>query len=353
MCQEVLSILTGRRLGAVIPVRDNMISKYGGNTLRKICLFALILVSAHSFIFAGPNNNHDFSIGVSTGLLHGDTEEIVYIDGSSKKRLSQLDWDIKPLFYAGLDLKYSWLRSETKFGFFTDAGAKIGIPGKTGVMQDRDWAEDLGEEYLVSTYPHWLNYYSEHENKTRIAVLADLDAGMIYRLKNDFRLKFFLSYSLMYYSWEAWGGSYLYPTEYTAPDPSHGYWPSSEKVITYRQFWHIFSPGASFYGVFNRYFDMELSFKITPLIWLFAKDNHLMNDDLFFDTPKFGIFLEPGFVFNFRANKLVTVSFSYSYRFIAGSRGNSTLNSTKTYYNTSGAAYSAQDIGLFVSFNLF
>ena len=155
----------------------------------------------------------------------------------------------------------------------------------------------------------------------------------------------------MYYSFEAFGGSYLYPTGYITP--SHGYWPSTEKLITFRQFWNIFSQGISFSGEVYRIFDFELSFKISPLIWLFAEDNHLMNDDFFFDKPRFGLFLEPGFIFNFRANKLVTVSFSYSYRFITGSRGNSTKNYSDTYYNGAGAAYSVHDIGIAVKFNLF
>lgn len=313
----------------------------------------MIFILADSFLFA-ELNDHDFSAGVSLGLLSGKTKEIVYLNNVNKDKLSQLDWDIKPLIYVGLDLRYSWQKSERNIGLFSNALLKFGMPGKSGTMEDRDWFDSFN----YSTYPDWLTHYSEHENKTRFAILADFDVGLSYRFKNSLKLNFFLSYSFMYFSWEALGGSYLYPDWFTIP--SHYFSNPSEKVITYKQFWNILTPGVSFYGELNRLFNAELSFKITPLIWLYSEDDHLNRPDVgvFYDWPRFGIFIEPGLLFNFEASKLVTLSLSYSYRFITGSRGDESYYSyvskqTETFLNAAGAAYSVHNIGITVRFNLF
>ena len=291
--------------------------------------------------------NQNFSIGVTFGVLSGVAEEIVYFDSNSDLKLSQLNWQFKPLLYMGLDFRFkSKMASNT--GFFYNLVTKVGIPGKTGSMEDLDWAINLSADPIIPTYPHWLNYYSVHDNVTRFAVLLDFDAGVSFKLVNKFLLNAFFSYHFMFYYWEAFGGSYLYP------GGVHSFWPSSEKIITYQQTWHILSTGVSFYGEFNRYFNAEIFFKVSPLIWLFSEDDHLKRTDVgvFYDSPKYGIFLEPGLIVNFRAGTRVALSLSYSYRFIRGSRGDE-VNDSVLYRNTAGAAYSSHDVGVSARVYLF
>jgi outer membrane protease len=151
----------------------------------------------------------------------------------------------------------------------------------------------------------------------------------------------------MYYSFVARGGTFLYPEL----DGGHFHDSSSDDVVTYKQFWQIFSPGLTFYGEFNRYFDIELFFKVTPLIMAASLDEHLSrNLQIVNDPMYFGLYIEPGLVFTFRPPvSIITLSFSLNYRNISGTRGNSMYRypeNSNLYSNVGGAAYSVFDIGI-------
>ena len=325
--------------------------------LKKISLlvFFLVLVSfsASAEDFAsevGDKNDHLFSIGFSVGLLSGTGEEIVYRSSSAKSYMSQLVWQFNPLFYAGIDLDYSWQSQAdpanvfAKFfsGFFVGASFKAGLPNDTGLMEDRDWIRQ----------PTWaVSHYSLHDNRTETAVLAGLDIGKSFKLYNEFRFSVFLSYNLMYYTFAARGGTFLYPEL----DGGHFYDPSSYNVVTYKQFWQILSPGITFYGEFNRFFDIELFLKASPLITASSFDEHLSrNLQIINDPMYFGLYIEPGLVFTFKPPvSRFMVSFSLNYRNISGTRGDSRYRypeNSNFYSNVGGADYSAFDIGITAKF---
>lgn len=98
--------------------------------MRKLFLFLLIFVILSFSVWAQSTdvNGHKFSFGASIGLLAGEGEEIVYRDESSDDKLSQLLWEIKPLFYTGVDVNYNWHKPENRVGFFTGGSFKYGFP---------------------------------------------------------------------------------------------------------------------------------------------------------------------------------------------------------------------------------
>ena len=325
--------------------------------MNKLIYFFLAVFIILSFnLFAESiDGDYRYFFGTSIGFLSGKTEEIVYIDGVSGDKLSQLDWEFKNVLLAGFDLVFDWQSNKSAFGFFYKFDFKFGITGfpfTNGVMEDRDWVDTSGKgEYY--TYPDWLNLYSEHENKTNAVFLADFSAGVKVRLKSASILKVFLSYNFMNYYWEAFGGSHLYPPETL---DRHGYWPSSQKVITYSQSWHMLSPGVSYYGEFNSLFNIELFFKCSPFIWLSSIDNHIGKNTVYIDKPKGGLFLEPGLVFSFNSGKNTSLSFTYSYKKITGSRGESGYskngNPVVEIGNMAGAAFTSHEVGLLLKFRL-
>jgi len=300
--------------------------------------FLIMLVITAMGLFA-QNNEHSFSLGVSLGLLGGQSEEIVYRNSKSGYMLSQLLWDMKPLTYAGVEVHYNWQNPANKWGLFTDAFFKFGIPGNTGIMEDRDW--------MFGTYPDWLTHYSVHDNRTQKAMLIDINAGASFKIFEKFLIKPFLSYSYMNFSWAASGGSFLYPDE----DGDHFYLITDTDVITYEQTWNIISIGVSFYGAFNRYFDVDISIKLSPLIWCTAVDNHISRNIIFVDSMFSGFFFEPGLLFSFTPNDFFKLSLSVKYRNISGARGNAKIEGEQAvYYNIGGAGYSVFDIGLVATF---
>jgi outer membrane protease len=170
----------------------------------KLCFFVLLAALALG-LFAEENQANDLNLSMeaSLGLLSGRGEELVYRDKDTDDKLSQLLWDFKPLVYAGLGIDFSWRKPENKWGVFTDALFKFGIPGGSGVMEDRDW--------MALNYPDFLTHYSVHDNRTEKAVLIDADIGASFQIFENFLLKTYISYSFMYFSWTANGGSLLYP----------------------------------------------------------------------------------------------------------------------------------------------
>jgi outer membrane protease len=292
---------------------------------------------------SAQNYEHILSLGASTGLLYGQAEEIVFKYKNYSNKLSQLLWDEKPLVYAGLDIHYNRKKPAGKWSVFTDALFKFGFPAKTGIMEDRDWQD--------TRYPNFLTNYSVHDNETEKAVLININAGASFNIFEKILIKPFLSYNYMNFSWAASGGSLLYP----GADGGHNYILSSGNVITYEQVWNIIAAGISFYGAFNRYFDINISVSLSPLIWCTAVDNHILRSLIFTDTLSGGFFIEPGLIFSFTPNDFLSVSLSVAYRNISGTRGDSKAQSPTTTViskNAGGAGYSVFDAGIIVNYKL-
>jgi outer membrane protease len=326
-------------------------------------LFLVVLLTAALTLGAQERtfnlNGHSLSLGAGIGVLYGQSEEIVYPNGTSRDYLSQLLWDMKPLLYAGVDAEYRWQKPGNTWGIFADTTFKFGFPGITGVMEDRDW--------IVRDYPDWLTHYSVHDNKTEQAMLADADIGVSFQIRS-FLVKTYLSYNMMYFTWNGQGGSFLYPAEDSDKDGNldqqqHRYYLEPISVITYKQTWHVVSPGVSFYGEFNRYFTGEIGLKISPLIWCIAVDNHILRDLLITDRLNIGLFIEPSLSFSFTPTSRFSLSLSAQYRNISFLRGDSTSvgdevykdykTRSHTYENAGGAGYSMFDVGLAAKFKLF
>jgi outer membrane protease len=300
---------------------------------------------------AGGPGLHFFA-GSSLGMLQGRAGEIVYRDKDNK--LSELLWNFTPLVYIGGDAQLGWRSPRNGWGLFAGTSFKFGLPGETGVMEDRDWTH--------SRYPAFLTHYSVHDNTTETAVLFDMRIGASFRFLNTFMVKTYIAYNYMFFSWTAKGGSFLYP-ESSGDNGGHGYWTTPVEVGTYEQSWSVITPGVSFYGAFNRYFNIELSLKASPFIWCGAEDNHILRNLIITSDMSGGLFFEPGLLFSFVPKDSFTLSLSVVYRSISGTRGNGVYSGDEVYKeygtysmtleNGLGAGYGAFDIGIGAAFRVF
>ena len=252
---------------------------------------------------------------------------------------------MKPLVYAGIDDHYNWQKPSNTWGIFADTAFKFGFPGKTGAMEDRDWAD--------VKYADFLTHYSVSDNKTESAMLIDINAGATFTIFKKFLIKPFISYSFMRFSFTASGGSFLYPSS----DGDHEYLTTSIDVLMYKQTWNIIAIGVSFYGKFNKYFDIDISLKLSPLIWCEAYDNHVMRNLIITESVDGGFFIEPKLLFSYTPIDFFTLSLSVAYRNIRGSRGDSEYKKQGKILvdipkNIGGAGYSAFDIGIFAKFKI-
>jgi hypothetical protein len=92
---------------------------------------------------------------------------------------------------------------------------------------------------------------------------------------------------------------------------------------------------------------------MSPLIWLYAKDEHLLRGLTITQEIFGGLFIEPGFIFSFTPGDRIGLSLSFLYRNISGIRGDGDYrgNPTMITDNLNGAGYSAFDTGITVKFN--
>ena len=299
--------------------------------MRNITVFAVLVIMLNCAPFAAaqeetPVKPYALSSWTSIGTFLGQAEEIVYPSSKYKaKLLSQLLWDIIPVFYYGLSLDFSRTQPLEKWGFFATLSLRNGIPGKSGRMEDRDWASVQNDA---------LTHYSAHDNVTNELFIFDAAAGLSFPFE-QFLLKPYITMSYMRFSFT---GQHGYGTYARSPGNNDIYLPMDdnpvyvsfadwEKVINYSQNWITVAPGIALGYYFYRFY-AELFFNISPLVSCADVDEHLytqqvppVNTTQYKDYMRGGIFLEPGFHFSFIAGRRLEFSQDFSWRYLSGARG--------------------------------
>jgi outer membrane protease len=318
--------------------------------VRNIAVFAVLVI-----IFFGTQaieaqdteeNPYALSLSYQFGFLYGQTEEIVYPSNTVAPLLSQLLWDMKPVFYNGLQLDLARIDPLEKRSFFASLSLKYGIPGKSGTMEDRDW-QSIENDALTD--------FSSHDNITRELFLADAMAGIALPLKSLFLLKIYANFSYMHFHFSGMDGYGIYAQRLGggkfAPiddNPRREDY-SGRKVINYAQKWMILALGYSFDYHPNRYFSAGLSFQISPLIFCNDMDEHLPQTQ-YNDLMLGGLLLEPGAGLSFSPTQWFTISLDCSWRHISGTKGSiySRPYGTRTYTEggKAGAGLSIFNTGL-------
>ena len=309
---------------------------------------------------------YGFFISPIMGILYGHAEEILYKYPGKDQYVSQLLWDLQPVYYAGLALDLGPRDPFVRHGFIAAASLKFGFPGKSGRMEDRDWQYPDNER---------LTNFSRHDAYSKNAVLGDLSLGYSWGLQNIHALRASLDFSYMYLSWSAEDGYF----QYLDTDNFGNFIPGqtwNDKIrkeyvhgtgIEYTQIWFIISPGLSIKSKLSGALFLEGSLSYSPIIYSADRDDHLI-PDRYYNGKRFsgyffgGHYIESGggFVFSYFRN--LDLCFSVSYRYITGLRGGTKYE--YMYYGGSagrssnnaydgGTGYSALDIGLTARFSIY
>ena len=299
--------------------------------MKNITVFAVLVIILHSGQPVPVQGQQAYAVSVRPlfGLVSGHAEELVYPDGTTiAPLLSELLWNMKPVFYYGVLLDFSQTRPIERWGFFSNISLKQGIPGVSGIHENRDWMS------VVNT---GLTDYSVHDNHTRELFFFDFTAGLSFPLHRAVLLKTYINVSFIRFSFFGKDGHGMYAREID-PTPfrnSGQFHPIKEnpdreqfqgKVISYTQEWLYAAPGVAVsYYFFNNFF-AELSFMASPLIVSAALDEHKEHalrprGTQYRDYMQGGIMIEPGLQLFFAAGKQLAVSWDISWRYISGTRG--------------------------------
>jgi outer membrane protease len=284
--------------------------------MKNIAVFAffvsIFIVPAAIFSVPAFLAGYTPSLEFNTGILYGHAEELVYApDG---RRISRLDWDMKPLFYSGAVLDFSRTDPLEKSGLFVSLSLKFGIPAVTGVMEDRDW----NDQGLFTDF-------SRHDNHTEGALLFDGLAGLSLPFRSLVAFNIYVAFSWMRFNWSGQDGygQYLQRVGYNPAIPLHSLpeEPYTGTVITYTQDWLLFSPGVSVLLPLSPLLSLKLSFQGSPFVYCAARDSHITTGMEYRDYILWGLYLEPGAELNFTFYRRCSLSLSVSYRMLDGNRG--------------------------------
>jgi len=302
--------------------------------------------------------SYTFSTWTSFGLFYGQAEEIVYPSPNHKAELlSELLWDMKPVFYYGFSLDFSRVRPWEKWGFFATLSLKNGIPGKSGEMEDKDWD---------SIENNALTHYSVHDNVTNTLFFFDVSAGFSFPFNQFLILKTFVTMSYMRFSFTGQYGHGTYARQiggngsgiYASMDdnPTYVSFSNWEKVINYSQNWLSVAPGIAAGFYYSRFY-YEWSLSVSPLVSCTGVDEHITTSAQYKDYMRGGLFVEHGSHFSFIASRRLEFSLDFSWRYTGGARGETWMSSpigtaTSTQEGKAGAGLSLSNFGLCMKIRL-
>jgi outer membrane protease len=289
-------------------------------TVLQFLVTIVFLFSAINPAYCNDNNRiYSFTITPLFGFVYGQSHEFVYPTNTMGEFLSELLWDMKPVFYGGLKLDFGRTDIMSRLGFFSSVSFKIGFPGDSGLIENRDW---------MSVQNADLTHFSSHTNRTNEFFWLDVAVGLSVPVQSFFYLKPFISGSWMYFSFsgrdgygtyareKAIGSNTFFPIE---QNPIHYSFEGME-VIRYRQDWFLAGIGLSLGKEVLSRFSFDISCQISPFTYCVAEDQHLTRQITFYDFTGWGFFVEPKSRFSFKWNQFL-FSLEYAYRYIGKTRG--------------------------------
>jgi outer membrane protease len=306
-----------------------------------VIIFFLFAVNNSAYSQEQKERKYSLSTGTQFGFIYGQALELVYPLPNNTKGglLSELLWNMKPVFYYGVQLDFSRFNIMSGPGFFASLGFKAGIPGNSGTMEDRDW---------WSTENDSLTVFSSHKNNTSEFFYFNADIGASFPVKTYFYVKPFISGSWTRFSFTGSDGYGLMarqksPTTYYPITDNPQQYTFTGEVIRYKQDWLLIACGFSIGTKILSPFSIELSFQISPFNYCAATDDHLTTNSTFKDFTFNGFYIEPGGSFSFSVERLEFI-YEFTYRYIGRTRGESYSKYTSSDYilsnNESGAGLS-------------
>ena len=289
------------------------------------------------------NKNYCLSLGTQFGFVHGRAFELVYsLPGETKgELLSELIWEMKPVFFYGFTLDFRKADLLSSPGFMASISFKSGIPKDSGNIENYDWMSNTNSN---------LTHYSIHPNKTQELYIFDALLGASIPVKSLFYINPFISGSWMHFSFSGRDGLLKYArpvacsqycqmsnhalgcqwngdpfTTYYPIDLNPFYYPyNNTEVIRYKQDWLLIAAGFTIGTNIFSPFSFNLSFQISPFTYCTAVDTHLKRNPprTFFDYPRMGLFLEPGTSVSF-TYKSLELTLEAAYRYIGKAKGDS------------------------------
>jgi outer membrane protease len=281
-------------------------------------LFTLGIYAIDDLHFNAFGNEYAAGIKGHFGLSNTQLLETVYLDSSTSKQASKIDWDIGLQMAVGMGLLVGPVNLFNKTSISLEGMFNWYFPVNGGKMNDTDWDDD-GKVYA----------YGESIVSTIAGMEAEGKIAFNFPVKNKYLIEVLA---------ELWYGRYAL-TAHDGWIGLHG----DEKVpiygtaIGYIQEWIIFAPGIGFRRELkNSHIGVRVA--VSPFVWGYHVDNHyfrkLDDGDLdqryisFIDRTKGGLYYRIQGDWLWNITKYVQMGVAVSYQSINKSRGNTIINTT-------------------------
>jgi outer membrane protease len=227
---------------------------------------------------------------------YGRIGEYVF-DGNRK--LSELQWDLKPLLCPGLD--FAWRGGAVYLGM----AFRFGIPGNSGWMEDSDWTDGGSGQRT---------HYSRSD--CLITGYRGFDAKLGYFLLSSGAMSISLHgiYSYSLFRMEARDGYYEYPMESGS---------FSGPVLKYRQAYHILMAASRLAWHPFPFLSADFSGGFSPALFCSAVDNHLLTGYEYHDDIRWGWYLFASAGCSWHMDSSISLSLEGGYFFVPLARGES------------------------------
>ncbi|MBR0098887.1 MAG: omptin family outer membrane protease [Treponema sp.] len=260
------------------------------------------LISALTFTFLSLSafsvSLEDFSLSVEPlfGMKWGQVNEYVFSKKSkfSYDKLSELNWEIKPEWYCGLNVQGGWNQ------FFIETGVKFGIPRKTGLMIDSDWQNI--EKTVAGGGNTVKTNYSESDNYLDHDISLGVKGGYKFYVNENITINPSIAYEYQTIKFTANGGTGWYGKSkpggglYPYDDITHQnvYNFSGKDVISYKREVSYLWLGSdfSFLAPYSNTLIFNTGFFFAPYVYAVSFDYHLIKEIDYADltTGFFGAF---------------------------------------------------------------
>jgi outer membrane protease len=200
------------------------------------------------------------SISISTGVLNGESEELVY--EGSYGRVSKLTWDFDRVPVIGINTS---VKPSEKFSVNFSGWTKVSE--SSGNMEDYDWNEGDSEP--------WTDY-SSHDTELDEAYMLDLNMSYLLYKKDNSSLTGEVGFRHDRYKWnayDAYGVYSQYNDDYDLIGFRNGDMVSSGKAISYDQEFYTPYLGLTFNTKKDKW---VISSYVRGSLWAWgeAEDNH-------------------------------------------------------------------------------
>ncbi|MEI6385255.1 MAG: omptin family outer membrane protease [Spirochaetota bacterium] len=319
-------------------------------------VLALSLAIAAPSAYAEDPAKPDFEATSGLGLRYGGASAFVYDRG---RKLSELDWDIKPLVSIDSSARLS-------IGHFvSDFAVSMGLPLSSGLITDSDWQNaPLGDTTTKTNY-----------SVSAAAIGHYFDVGLLFGYDFPIGGKLSLAPEIGFrycdIAWSAEGGWLQYADNGSNASPPYNSWTTGAKspiyglVSTYGQVYAGFLLGLRAHWAPSTVFSLEGQVDAAPILVAIAVDNHVFRNVTFSDIFLGGYLVEPLVTATYSPHPDWALKARLGWTLIGGLVGDDIMTGSsgvdpaleglnpgqsQTFVNAAGAALSALRLGFSASF---